>query len=809
MYFAALACSNVNFPLDLDNPPIPPDRLAQLIKKLRRRWVGEQATIEMWVEAATDFEQDITKWLNELPPEFQMPSQAVDPSALPQVSQYLVAQRSELAAMANSLILKAYTPLLKRSMNDKPAQSPHREAHYVCLHAAHIIVNACHDLFSAFGQTRPASYVFYSFGRQIFAAAAISASIVIQTPQSLVAGPAMKDLERALGLMRNPVVANARGFGYGFAGAGAECTDIAQPLPNSSLRIVEMLHAKATEALATGGSSNSAVATGSKRKHVEVDGGGNGGVPHGFAIPFVGSSLVTGPSATTANSTMSSLPVRPPSPPGGPGPNKTRPRSGTGTNGVRRMRGGPSAPSDAGESQVSGGGGTSSRPATRMGLMDAPPDPIPTLHPPASSNKKKGGSSRGRGRGHPAIGVRNRAKLPTSRSHDERSVASSEGTSSTIPSLVNPASVNGRETGVMSAPMSETSSRPPTSKGDAPRGHPSKPSLTVNFSSPGRPSPFRASSSLPGDVQSMTPTTTGMPRSLGGSGYGAMQTDAHSVHPYGGSNSSARGGSSISQRQRPPPSLFSASDQFVSHSASSSPRTSAFMLPTSSPYGPHTQPHEQSPCGPASGSQDMGMDPTRQDGNTPPTPHSVSAHVYSHHSTQLPPQHHQHHQDTHMHNYSPTPYDTMVQSGSMSTIPHDNALPFQPATNSPLGGPSYAASELDMKPFTTFHSFDPGSASSAGDTRSSGAGASLNGETGPGDSPSAGALASGQQTPMPYGGDSNHAPAQWPSFHPYGPPSQQQQQLPQQHPQLHSLQPHTQAPYSGQHWGSDPSFYDA
>lgn len=783
---------------------------------MRHRWVAEQVTIEMWVEATSDFESEITDWLNDLPPEFRIPSRIADPSTLPQSSPYLVAQRSELAAMANSLILKAYTPLLKRSLN-KPLQAPHREAQHACSQAAHIIVNACHDLLNAFGQTRPASYVFYSFGRQIFAAAAISASIVIQTPRSLIAEPAMKDLERALELMRHPVVANARGYGYGFAGAGAEGIEIAQPLPSSSLRIVEMLHAKATEALAGGGGTT----VGTKRKHGDVDGAANNNIPHGFTIPFVGSSLVTAPSTTNANanaaSSINNSPsARPSSPRSGPGPNKTRLRSSTGTSGVRRTGGGPHTTSDAGESQVSASGGaapsTSSRPPTRIspGSMPAPPDPISTLDTPLGGHKKKSNSREKRG--HPVIAVRNRAKSSTSRSQDERSLTSSEGTSSTVPSVAHPASANGRDAGVMSASVSETSSRPPTSAskgGTGPQGGRRKASSAINFSA-GQPSPFHGPSSLPGDIPSMTPVSTGMVRSTSGSSYGAMQADAHPGYPYGGGGSTSGSSSIPPQQQRSGPSLFSASGEYVSHSTSSSPGASAYMLSTSSPYGSHPQPPGQPSYGSVSGSQDMGMHSASRGGatTTPPTPHSVPAQGYQH--TAQPPPRHLH--DAHMQSYPPA-YDAMMHSGGMSATPQDNALPFsaQPTTSSPLGGPSFTSADIDMKPFVpAFSTFDQPSASSTGTGGNSATGAGFGGEAGPRDPSSAGALASGQRTPMSsYGGDSNNPAAQWTPFHtsnPYGQPLPQQQPQPQLHSHHQSQQPQNQPAYGGQHWNT--TFYD-
>lgn len=144
-------------------------------------------------------------------------------------------------------------------------------------------------------------------------------------------------------------------------------------------------------------------------------------------------------------------------------------------------------------------------------------------------------------------------------------------------------------------------------------------------------------------------------------GYGAVQTDAQPGYSYGGSSTS--GTLSISQQQRPrPPSLLSASDEFVSHDANSSPHASRFVLPmTSSPYGLHAPPPGQ----PSYESQNTsGM----QGNNTPPTPHNVSAHPYPHPSAQqqpppLPPQQQQqHHQDTHMHSYTPTSYDATMHS---------------------------------------------------------------------------------------------------------------------------------------------------
>lgn len=75
--------------------------------------------MEMRLEAAQEFENEVNPWLAEIPPELRMPapsdlpppppsSSALSPAAA--AEQYLAAQRCELAAFAKSLILKVYMP---------------------------------------------------------------------------------------------------------------------------------------------------------------------------------------------------------------------------------------------------------------------------------------------------------------------------------------------------------------------------------------------------------------------------------------------------------------------------------------------------------------------------------------------------------------------------------------------------------------------------------------------------------------------------------------------------------------------------
>ncbi|KAF8336272.1 uncharacterized protein EI90DRAFT_154962 [Cantharellus anzutake] len=242
---------------------------------MRRRWVAEQPTMEMWLEAAQDFESEVVTWLAELPPQFRF-SPVPQPPDEPE-NPFVVAQRCEIAAVAHSLVMKAYSPLLKRYPS-RPYQPPSREAQLACVNAAHIIVQASQGIVKAFGGSRPASYVFYSFGRQIFAAAAVCANLVTHAPGAITAEPAMKDLATARELMRNPHVSDAKRHGL----------DSSALNPDKALRVVELLYAKAEEALRSG-----VPLLGGRGGHGGSD--GEQPLPVGFTLPFMGGSLATGP----------------------------------------------------------------------------------------------------------------------------------------------------------------------------------------------------------------------------------------------------------------------------------------------------------------------------------------------------------------------------------------------------------------------------------------------------------------------------------------------------------------------------------
>ena len=101
-------------------------------------------------------------------------------------------------------------------------KTPHHAIH-ACVNAAHTIIHAskvAHTLYKHRSNSIRSESLFYSFGRQIFDAAVISAHSVITSPQSLFAKVAMEDLKVALEIMRDPTtcVSAASPFRVGLEG---------------------------------------------------------------------------------------------------------------------------------------------------------------------------------------------------------------------------------------------------------------------------------------------------------------------------------------------------------------------------------------------------------------------------------------------------------------------------------------------------------------------------------------------------------------------------------------------------------------
>ncbi|KAH7106830.1 hypothetical protein BKA62DRAFT_765406 [Auriculariales sp. MPI-PUGE-AT-0066] len=244
-------------------------KLAQLVKNMKKRVFTDpkQPALEPSLEMAQTCESEITQWLNELEPAYRLD---MDPEPGTKVHEYLVAQRSELSMIANSLMLKIFHPFVKRSYQ----RSAHH-AMYASISAAHKIVLSAERLQTHMkGPKHALAFMSYFFNVQLFHAAVICANSCIQEPTSIYAKECMRNLIDAMRIMRDPVVPSSRGPMRG----GVEGS-MSEPL-----RVLELMQRKAEET-ARGSGFNA----GMKRKHSELD----EHIEPGFHIPYAGPTIVT------------------------------------------------------------------------------------------------------------------------------------------------------------------------------------------------------------------------------------------------------------------------------------------------------------------------------------------------------------------------------------------------------------------------------------------------------------------------------------------------------------------------------------
>ncbi|KAF8607382.1 hypothetical protein BDV93DRAFT_308818 [Ceratobasidium sp. AG-I] len=293
-----------------------PSSVAQLIKTLKRRLLDERP---LPLEGATAMERAVFEFMRDLPVGWKLDMSAVGsvgtPSGLGSTpgtsggtpgtngagpsgtdgSDMIMVQRCEIAAAAQSLILKAYHPFLKKSIlehtsaststsssgssSTSPAfASPHHAA-LACSSAAHTLIHASLTAHRLLPRTRP-----YSFAQQLFGAAVVAASVAITAPTGMVAQIALSDVRGALGVLRElDMVAALGGSGSGRM----------EGVPGEAVRVVELLVGKAEVAMGVGSS-----VIGVKRKR-----GADGGVAAagwsaedlgvGFEMPYLGTGVVT------------------------------------------------------------------------------------------------------------------------------------------------------------------------------------------------------------------------------------------------------------------------------------------------------------------------------------------------------------------------------------------------------------------------------------------------------------------------------------------------------------------------------------
>jgi hypothetical protein len=252
--------------------------LAQLVKSVRRRYVRDDSS-ESSVERAEQFESEVKNWLSELPKVFRFDIGNTDtpspPSSKASVSSNLQAQRCELAIVANQLILKVFLPYLKNCSVPSADSLPRRVVSSV-IDAGHAILQAMRVLHSTWRQTRPAAFLFYSFGRTLFDTAVMMACAVIAHPSGASAGVAIADVAAAIDIMQDTRI-----------GSGRIPKQDDRKEMSEAVKIVTLLKTKA-EAKHAGEDivASSLLAIGAKRKR--DDSPDPNSFADGFELPYVG-----------------------------------------------------------------------------------------------------------------------------------------------------------------------------------------------------------------------------------------------------------------------------------------------------------------------------------------------------------------------------------------------------------------------------------------------------------------------------------------------------------------------------------------
>lgn len=174
-------------------------RLAQLVKNLKKRAFRDPSTdsdsAEFSIEEAAEHETLISQFLTELPPEYRG-THTTDTTEESHKSLTL-AHASEVAIIANRLIITLYLPFLKSN----PSNPPH-QASLATVNAAHKIIQTTKAWRAGDDQRAGSLGVYYEYGRMLFDAAVVCASMGIDAHDSAFAQCIKDDVGVALELMK-------------------------------------------------------------------------------------------------------------------------------------------------------------------------------------------------------------------------------------------------------------------------------------------------------------------------------------------------------------------------------------------------------------------------------------------------------------------------------------------------------------------------------------------------------------------------------------------------------------------------------
>ena len=261
--------------------PLPIRRLAQLVKNLKRRTYRDPLDLEvndLALEESVELEGKINQFVSDLPTDYQ-----IDLNSPPSLegedshASLILARSCELQIVANRMIISLYMPYLKaHSVN------PLHQASFAIMHAAHKIIRSMQiwqsrsDCPGARERGRWGSFgVYYEYGRILFDAAVVCASIALDGTGGAFAACLKEDVDSALEVLKDmetfkgPKRRGAVGVGVP---NGVEA-NVSEPVA-----IVQMLKQKVE--------ANKIAGIKRKRQDGEMD-----VFQPGFQIPFVGAAV--------------------------------------------------------------------------------------------------------------------------------------------------------------------------------------------------------------------------------------------------------------------------------------------------------------------------------------------------------------------------------------------------------------------------------------------------------------------------------------------------------------------------------------
>ncbi|KAG8913328.1 hypothetical protein FRC00_002606, partial [Tulasnella sp. 408] len=176
-------------------------QLLAIIKTLPYAQCEEDVTLDL----ATKLNAQVSSWRSSLPAQYEIEFQPGDPedTLFPDLDTVDV-QACDLNIMANVFLLRLWLPLFNDALADSSQSS--QSVLFTATTAAHEVIVASHHLITRFRAARPMSFGHYDFGNSLWLAMGILASVITMRTDVIYLSTAIRDVEIAGSLFRDPVV---------------------------------------------------------------------------------------------------------------------------------------------------------------------------------------------------------------------------------------------------------------------------------------------------------------------------------------------------------------------------------------------------------------------------------------------------------------------------------------------------------------------------------------------------------------------------------------------------------------------------